>query len=80
MAEPERWLGARNITGRGGPRAAHFASYVPERTGQGPLANSAASDLSYGRRLAGRKVGSRALVATRVGYAAHVGLVASVND
>ena len=80
LAEAEHWLGARNMTGKGGPWCAHFASYVLERTGHAPLANGLASSaLAYGRRLAQPKVGALAVVTTRVGYAAHVGFVSGVN-
>ena len=80
LAEAEHWLGARNMTGKGGPWCAHSASYVLERTGHAPLANGLASSaLAYGRRLAQPKVGALAVVTTRVGYAAHVGFVSSVN-
>ena len=80
VAEAERWLGARNPTGKRGPWCAHFASYVLERTGRRPLANGLASSaLSYGRRLKEPKVGALAVVTTRIGYAAHVGFVAGVN-
>ena len=80
IAEAERWLGSRNMTGRGGPWCAHFASYVLERTGRRPLANGMASSaLSYGRRLSEPRVGALAVVTTRVGYAAHVGFVSGVH-
>jgi len=80
LAEAEHWLGARNMTGKGGSWCAHFASYVLERTGHAPLANGLASSaLAYGRRLAQPKVGALAVVTTRVGYAAHVGFVSGVN-
>jgi uncharacterized protein (TIGR02594 family) len=81
VAEAERWLGSRNMTGKGGPWCAHFASYVLQRTGHRPLANGMASSaLSYGRRLSGPKVGALAVVTTRVGYAAHVGFVSGVRS
>ena len=80
VAAAERWLGSRKLTGKGGPWRPHFASYVLQRTGHRPLADGlAASALSYGRRLAEPKVGALAVVATRVGHAAHVGLVSGVN-
>jgi uncharacterized protein (TIGR02594 family) len=80
VAEAEHWLGWRNMTGKGGPWCAHFASYILQRTGHAPLANGMASAaLSYGRRLSEPKVGALAVVTTRVGYAAHVGFVAGVN-
>ncbi len=81
VAEAERWLGARNMTGKGGPWCAHFASYVLQKTGHRPLANGlATSALAYGRRLGEPKVGALAVVTTRVGYAAHVGFVSGVNS
>jgi uncharacterized protein (TIGR02594 family) len=81
VAEAERWLGSRNMTGKGGPWCAHFASYVLQRTGHRPLANGMASSaLSYGRRLSGPEVGALAVVTTRVGYAAHVGFVSGVRS
>ncbi len=80
VAEAEHWLGSRNMTGKGGPWCAHFASYILQRTGHAPLANGMASAaLSYGRRLSEPKVGALAVVTTSVGYAAHVGFVAGVN-
>ncbi len=80
VAEAERWLGSRNMTGKGGPWCAHFASYVLKRTGRRPLANGlATSALAYGNRLQAPKVGALAVVTTRMGYAAHVGFVANVN-
>ncbi len=80
VAEAEHWLGSRNMTGKGGPWCAHFASYVLQRTGHAPLANGMASAaLSYGRRLSEPKVGALAVVTTSLGYAAHVGFVAGVN-
>ena len=80
IAEAQRWLGSRNMTGRGGPWCAHFASYVLERTGRRPLANGMASSaLGYGRRLSEPRVGALAVVSTRIGYAAHVGFVAGVH-
>ena len=51
------------------------------QTGHRPLANGlATSALSYGHRLALPEVGALAVVTTRVGYAAHVGFVANVNE
>ncbi len=80
VAEAARWLGSRNMTGKGGPWCAHFASYILERTGRRPLANGLASSaLAYGTRLQGPKIGALAVVTTRIGYAAHVGFVANVN-
>ncbi len=80
VAEAERWLGSRNMTGKGGPWRARFASYVLQRTGRRPLANGLASSaLAYGNRLPGPKIGALAVVTTRIGYAAHVGFVASVS-
>lgn len=81
VAEAERWLGSRNMTGKGGPWCAHFASYVLQRTGHRPLANGMASSaLGYGRRLAEPRVGALAVVTTRIGYAAHVGFVSGVRS
>ena len=81
VAEAERWLGSRNMTGKRGPWCAHFASYVLEKTGHRPLANGlVASALAYGRRLSEPKVGALVVVNTRVGHAAHVGFVANVNE
>lgn len=80
VEEAARWLGSRNMTGKGGPWCAHFASYILERTGHRPLANGLASSaLAYGTRLQGPKIGALAVVTTRIGYAAHVGFVANVN-
>ncbi len=81
VAEAERWLGSRNMTGKSGPWCAHFASYVLQRTGHRPLANGMASSaLSYGRRLSEPRVGALAVVTTRIGYAAHVGFVSGVRS
>lgn len=81
VTEAERWLGSRNMTGKGGPWCAHFASYVLQRTGRRPLANGMASSaLGYGRRLSEPRVGALAVVTTRVGYAAHVGFVSGVRS
>ncbi|RBP11957.1 uncharacterized protein (TIGR02594 family) [Roseiarcus fermentans] len=81
VAEAERWLGSRNMTGKGGPWCAHFASYVLQRTGHRPLANGMASSaLGYGRRLVEPKVGALAVVTTRDGFAAHVGFVSGLRS
>ena len=76
-AEAERWLGSRNMTGKGGPWCAHFASYVLQRTGHRPLATGRRRPRSAtAAGLREPKVGALAVVTTRVGYAAHVGFVA----
>ena len=80
VAEADRWVGSRNMTGMAGPWCADAVSFWLRRTGHRPLANRMVSSaLSYGPRLPGPKVGALAVIGTRRGRAGHVGLVEGIE-
>jgi len=77
--EAERYLGSGKFTGHPGAWCADAVSAWLRATGRPPLANRmAASALSYGPRGWGAP-GELVVMATRRGYAGHVGIVESIN-
>jgi uncharacterized protein (TIGR02594 family) len=80
VAEASRWIGSGKFTASPGPWCADAVSAWLERTGHRPLANRMASAaLVYGPQLSGPQVGSLAVLGTRRGWAAHVGIVSGVE-
>jgi uncharacterized protein (TIGR02594 family) len=80
VAEASRWIGSGKFTAPPGPWCADAVSAWLERTGHRPLENRMASAaLAYGPRLSGPEVGALAVIGTRRGWAAHVGVVSGVE-
>lgn len=75
VAEAMRFLGGGNPTGTGYHNwCADYTSMVLRKTGHRPLANRmAASALSYGPHVRDPRPGDLVVMATRRGYASHVG-------
>jgi uncharacterized protein (TIGR02594 family) len=80
VAEASRWIGSGKFTAPPGPWCADAVSAWLERTGHRPLdSRMASAALAYGPQLSGPQVGALAVLGTRRGWAAHVGVVSGVE-
>ena len=78
--EAARYVGSGKFTGLPGAWCADALSVWLRATGRPPLANrTAASALSYGTHVSNPSPGDLVVMATRRGYAGHVGVVEGVN-
>jgi uncharacterized protein (TIGR02594 family) len=81
VAEASRWIGSGKFTAPPGPWCADAVSAWLQRTGHRPLENRMASAaLAYGPQLSGPQVGALAVLGSRRGWAAHVGIVSGVES
>jgi len=81
VAEASRWIGSGKFTAPPGPWCADAVSAWLERTGHRPLdSRMASAALAYGPQLSGPQVGALAVLGSRRGWAAHVGIVSGVES
>ncbi len=81
VAEAERYLGERNMTGRRGPWCGAFANFILQKTGHAAMGGeNVAAALHYGRHISEPTVGAMAIISTSYGREGHVGFVSRVND
>jgi uncharacterized protein (TIGR02594 family) len=81
VAEASRWIGSRKFTAPPGPWCADAVSAWLQRTGHRPLdSRMASAALAYGPQLSGPQVGALAVLGSRRGWAAHVGIVSGVES
>lgn len=81
VAEASRWIGSGKFTAPPGPWCADAVSAWLQRTGHRPLdSRMASAALAYGPQLSSPQVGALAVLGSRRGWAAHVGIVSGVES